>query len=63
MLVMSSRSIILFAELFVNTRTKYGFLLHTNQYKILIVKMGIFACGLKYDGRILCELKLDECSL
>ena len=60
---MSSRSIILFAELFVNTHTKYGFLLYTNQYKTLIVKMGIFDCGLKYDGHILHELKLYECSL
>ena len=33
MLIMLSRSVILFAELFVNTYTKYGFLLHTNQYK------------------------------
>ena len=63
MLIMSSRSIILFAELFVNTHTKYGFLLHTNQYKTLIVNMGIFDCGLKYDGHILPELKLHECSL
>ena len=59
---MSSRFIILFAELFVNTHTKYGFLLHTNQYKTLIVKMGIFDCGLKYDDHILRELKLHECS-
>ena len=60
---MSLRSIPLFAELFVNTHTKYGFLLHTNQYKILKVKMGIVDCGLKYDDHILCELKLYECSL
>ena len=63
MLIMSSRSITLFAELFVNTHTKYGFLLHINQCKLLIVKMGIFDCGLKYNGHILRELKLDECSL
>ena len=63
MLIVSSKSIILFAELFVNTHTNYGFLLHTNQYKTLIVKMGIFDCGLKYDGHILCELKLHECYL
>ena len=63
MLIMSSRSIMLFAELFVNTHTKYSFLLHTNTYKTLIVKMGIFDCGLKYDGRILRELKLHEWSL
>ena len=63
MLIMSSRFIILFAELFVNTHTKYGFLLHTNQYKTLIVKTGIFDCGLKYDDHILRELKLHECSL
>ena len=43
--------------------TEYGFLLHTNQYKTLIVKMAIFDCGLKYDGHILRELKLHECSL
>ena len=63
MLIMSSRSITLFAELFVNNHTKYGFLLHTNQYKTLIVKMGIVDCGSKYDGHILHELKLHEYSL
>ena len=56
MLIMSSRSRILLAESFVNTHTKYNFLLHTNEYKTLIVKMGIFDCGLKYDGHILREL-------
>ena len=35
----------------------------TNQNKTLIVKRGIFDCELKYDGHILHELKLQECSL